>query len=120
MSDSRDQVLSPIRLPFHPPQTWDTGLRVEEIDFGNLRAGATFEASRFEVAVGGFSPPEKHPEREIWMIAAGMGKLYYRGEVTDVRCGDCLTFDPNTEHSVHNTGAEPMRIFSVWWAERGS
>lgn len=65
----------------------------------------------------GFAP-EKHPEREIWMIAAGSGRLHYRGEVTDVRSGDCLTFDPNTEHSVHNTGTEPMRIFSVWWTER--
>lgn len=52
------------------------------------------------------------------MIAAGSGRLHYRGEVTDVRSGDCLTFDPNTEHSVHNTGTEPMRIFSVWWTER--
>jgi len=31
-----------------------------------------------------------------------------------------LTFDPNVEHSVHNTGAEPMRIFSIWWNEPGS
>ncbi|AQW31772.1 cupin domain-containing protein (plasmid) [Ralstonia syzygii subsp. celebesensis] len=111
---------SPIRLAFQAPQVWETGLSVEEIDFGLLRAGATFEASRFEVAVGGFSPPEKHPEREIWMIAAGSGRLYYRGEVTDVQSGDCLTFDPNVEHSVHNTGTEPMRIFSVWWTEPAS
>jgi len=120
MSGPDDQVLSPILLAFQPSQAWETGLRVEEIDFGSLRAGTTFEASRFEVAVGGFSPPEKHPEREVWMIAAGTGRLYYRGEVTDVRSGDCLTFDPNTEHSVHNTGVEPMRIFSVWWTERGT
>ncbi|CAH0442798.1 cupin domain-containing protein [Ralstonia pseudosolanacearum] len=109
---------SPIRLAFQATQVSETGLRVDEIDFGCFRAGATFEASRFEVAVGGFSPPEQHPEREIWMIAAGSGRLYYRGEETDVRSGDCLTFDPNTEHSVHNTGTEPMRIFSVWWTER--
>jgi len=111
---------SPIRLPFQTPQVWETGLSVEEIDFGFLREAVTFEASRFEVAVDGHSPPEKHPEREIWMIAAGTGTLYYRGEVTEVRSGDCLTFDPNVEHSVHNTGAEPMRIFSIWWNEPGS
>ncbi|MDB0507888.1 sugar-binding protein [Ralstonia solanacearum] len=109
---------SPIRLAFQAPQVSETGLSVEVIDFGFLRAAATFEASRFEVAVGGFSPPEKHPEREVWMIAAGSGRLDYRGEVTEVRSGDCLTFDPNVEHSVHNTGTEPMRIFSVWWTER--
>ncbi len=120
MNGSHAARLSPIRLAFQAPQVWETGLRVEEIDFGMLRAGASFEASRFEVAVGGYSPPEKHPEREIWMIAEGTGKLYYRGEVTDVKSGDCVTFDPDTEHSVHNTGAEPMRIFSVWWTERGN
>ncbi|KFX28557.1 cupin domain-containing protein [Ralstonia solanacearum] len=109
---------SPIRLAFQAPQVSETGLSVEAIDLDFLGAVATFEASRFEVAVGGFSPPEKHPEREIWMIAAGSGRLDYRGEVTEVRSGDCLTFDPDVEHSVHNTGTEPMRIFSVWWTER--
>lgn len=110
----------PACLTFRAPQKWDTGLRVEEIDFASLRASTPFETSRFEVCVGGYSPPEKHVEREIWMIASGQGRLYYRGEILDVNAGDCLTFDPNTEHSVHNTGMEVLRIFSIWWHEGNS
>jgi len=108
---------SSVRLSFKEPEIFDGGLWVEEVELDVLNHKPPFLMSKFEVEVGGQTPPECHPEREIWLIASGEGELYFKGKTHKLKTGDCVTFEPPHKHSIKNLLSTPLRIFSIWWPE---
>lgn len=79
---------------------------------------APVRMSRFELEVGARSPLDAHEEREVWIVAAGVGTLEYRGvHSISVRAGDVLAFERHASHSLRNTGQVGLVVFSVWWMD---
>jgi mannose-6-phosphate isomerase-like protein (cupin superfamily) len=96
------------------------GMTLSLVDMTRLRGGpAPVRMSRFELAPGAQSPLDTHEDREMWMFAQGSGRLGYRGEPpVEVRAGDVVEFEAGSSHTLHNTGSEPLVVFSIWWVDQ--
>jgi mannose-6-phosphate isomerase-like protein (cupin superfamily) len=58
---------------------------------------------------------ETHPNVEqLFFIASGRGKAIVNGAESAVRAGDVVVATPGTRHDIVNTGAEPLRIYTVY------
>jgi len=89
------------------------------VDDGVLPASAAdpgrMGVTRFTVAVGAASVPERHESHELWLVEAGRGEVAYDGDRFTVGPGAMVYVEPWHEHGVRNVGDEPLAIFSVWW-----
>lgn len=84
----------------------------EDLPFNSSK----FEMSVFTVEPGGQTPLDQHQDSEVWLVAQGKGLLRFRGEYElAVKAGDVMRFLPNESHTLKNTGAERLTVFSVWW-----
>lgn len=100
-----------------PEQIVAAGMRLALAETATLPGGpAPVRMSRFGLESGACSPVDVHDEREMWMIAQGAGLLTYRGQgPVVVRAGDVLAFDRQSSHTLLNTGADELVVFSIWW-----
>jgi mannose-6-phosphate isomerase-like protein (cupin superfamily) len=80
-------------------------------------APAPFEVARWSVAPGKANDLDTHVSREVWLVISGEGRLKWRDQSTTIRAGDAVAFDTKVPHQVHNTGSEPLRVFSVYWKQ---
>jgi len=96
------------------------GMTLSRVDMARLRGGpAPVRMSRFELAPGAHSPLDNHEDREMWMFAQGSGRLSYCGAPpVEVRAGDVVEFEADSSHTLHNTGSEPLVVFSIWWVDQ--
>ncbi len=70
------------------------------IDLAELPAGASIGRH------------QHHPtEEEFYLILQGQGMMWRNGEEFSVQAGDLIRNPPLGEHSLHNPGPEPLRIF---------
>ena len=64
---------------------------------------------------GGDIGVESHAHVEqLIFIASGQGKAIVNGAETPVGAGDVVVATPNARHNIVNTGAEPLRIYTVY------
>jgi mannose-6-phosphate isomerase-like protein (cupin superfamily) len=96
------------------------GFLVEEFDVANLRSGrsAPFEMSLFRIEPQCESPPEAHDDAELWLVSAGVGKMFCGERILNLYPGCVISIDPGVTHKVVNTGDVALQIFSVWWIYR--
>ncbi|MFB9240330.1 cupin domain-containing protein [Massilia antarctica] len=69
----------------------------------------------FEVQPGAETPLDRHASQEVWTIQAGAGELYFADAWHPLKAGDCVHFPALKPHRMRNSGAQPMRIFALWW-----
>lgn len=50
-------------------------------------------------------------EEEFYFVLQGQGVMWRNGEEFPVQAGDLIRNPPSGEHSLHNPGPEPLRIF---------
>ncbi|GAA4782240.1 cupin domain-containing protein [Lysobacter hankyongensis] len=116
MSSHTDGVpQDPPYLRFHPAEAMGHGSVVNEFMLAALAERPGFSGSRFSVEPGARTPVDRHAVAEIWMVAEGAGELDYDGRVVALAAGQVVHFAPFESHSLHNTGATPMMVFSIWW-----
>jgi mannose-6-phosphate isomerase-like protein (cupin superfamily) len=83
---------------------------------GGDRPVAPVEMSRWSLEPGADSGDDQHEVREIWLIGAGSGEMTCGGVRVEVSAGDAISIEPMRVHSLRNTGADRIEVFSVWWA----
>jgi quercetin dioxygenase-like cupin family protein len=117
--DAPDADGGAVHAQFHATEQVCDGLTLSLVDMTRLRGGpAPVRMSRFELAPGAQSPLDTHEDREMWMFAQGTGRLSYRGRPpVEVRAGDVVEFEAESSHTLHNTGREPLVVFSIWWVD---
>ncbi|MFE2970164.1 cupin domain-containing protein [Streptomyces sp. NPDC059340] len=76
---------------------------------------APFKASRWHLAPGELSNWDQHQVLEVWMVATGTGSVWREEQETPVQPGDVILMPSQVRHRLHNTGTNPMMLFSVWW-----
>jgi quercetin dioxygenase-like cupin family protein len=110
---------SAVHAQFRETECVCDGMTLSLVDMARLRGGpAPVRMSRFELAPDARSPLDTHEDREMWMFAQGSGRLSYRGQPpVDVRAGDVVEFEAGSSHTLHNTGSEPLVVFSIWWVD---
>ena len=80
-------------------------------------AAAPFEVARWMVAPGEANDLDRHESREVWLVISGSGEVTWADQATTIGPGDAIAFEANVAHQVRNTGAEPLRAFSVYWKQ---
>jgi mannose-6-phosphate isomerase-like protein (cupin superfamily) len=105
-------------LSFEYSYSFSEGGRVESgtLPFPHY-APAPFEVARWSVAPGKANDLDTHLSREVWLVISGEGRLKWRDQSVTIRAGDAVAFDTKVPHQVHNTGSEPLRVFSVYWKQ---
>jgi quercetin dioxygenase-like cupin family protein len=63
-----------------------------------------------EVAPGGVIPPHKHPWEHEQFVHAGTGRVKRDGNWVDIGPGCVLLIPSDAEHTIENTGTEPLVI----------
>lgn len=92
------------------------GVTVDDLVLSRAdRERMPFVLNTAEIAVDARLPLHSHHEWEIWVITSGGGSLRRGDETLEVATGDVLLFEPDTEHQLSNTSAEPLRLVSVYW-----
>src|SRR5207249_4542533 len=88
---------------FAEPVAFPEGLSVQQAEFpAGPGFRPPFQASRFTVAPGGRTPPDRHAVAECWFVASGNAHLVYDGEEFSLRPGDIVTFAPDKTHQAVN------------------
>jgi mannose-6-phosphate isomerase-like protein (cupin superfamily) len=111
-------------------ETWDPNAHFEEVrhmgegvmlenaEMERLGDGfAPFAMSRFRIAPGIATCEDTHASRELWIILSGKGDLTYDGVTSTVKKGCAYFFEENRPHSIRNTGADDLHVYSVWWSK---
>lgn len=78
-------------------------------------AGAPVEFCKFSLAPGASTVADAHEEHEIWFIVSGAGELLLDGERLSVAAGTTVYFQPQSSHTLFNTGAGELNVISVYW-----
>jgi mannose-6-phosphate isomerase-like protein (cupin superfamily) len=77
--------------------------------------GAKTQLALMTIPSGSDIGMETHANVEqLIFIASGQGKAILNGVESAVRPGDVVVATPGTQHDVVNTGAEPLRIYTVY------
>jgi mannose-6-phosphate isomerase-like protein (cupin superfamily) len=80
-----------------------------------LFTGAKTQLVLMTIPTGGDIGFETHPHVEqLLFIVSGQGKAILDGAETVVGPGDVVVVTPGTHHDIVNTGAEPLRIYTVY------
>lgn len=93
------------------------GFRVDQFDLAHLGVGrgAPFEMSLFHIEPKCESIPEDHEDAELWLVAAGMGRMVYADTVFEIGSGSVVFIAPGIVHKVINIGVVPLQVYSLWW-----
>lgn len=83
-------------------------------------APAPFEIARWSVEPGTANDRDVHISREIWLVIAGEGEVTWADQSVPIKAGEAIGFDTNVPHQVRTVGAEPLRVFSVYWKHQAS
>jgi mannose-6-phosphate isomerase-like protein (cupin superfamily) len=103
---------------YHPDYQFADGDLVEAVVLPYAASStAPFQVSRWSVAPGKASDLDIHESREVWLVAAGQGELVWADRSATIGAGDVIAFDSKIPHQVRNGGAQPLRVFSVYWAQ---
>jgi mannose-6-phosphate isomerase-like protein (cupin superfamily) len=78
---------------------------------------APFQMARWSVAPGKASDLDVHESREVWLVVAGQGELVWADRSATIGAGDVIAFDSKVPHQVRNRDTQPLRVFSVYWAQ---
>jgi mannose-6-phosphate isomerase-like protein (cupin superfamily) len=63
------------------------------------------------IPVGGATTAHYHRlSEELYLVAAGRGRLLLDGEERIISVGDCVLIPPGAPHKLFNVGGEPLRI----------
>jgi mannose-6-phosphate isomerase-like protein (cupin superfamily) len=77
--------------------------------------GARTQLVLMTIPAGSNIGMETHPNVEqLIFVASGHGKAILNGVGSTVGPGDVIVATPGTRHDVINTGAEPLRIYTVY------
>lgn len=80
-----------------------------------LFTGARSQLALMTIPPGSDIGPEMHTNVEqLIFIASGRGKAILDGVESPVIEGDVVVATPGTRHDIVNTGAEPLRIYTVY------
>jgi mannose-6-phosphate isomerase-like protein (cupin superfamily) len=80
-----------------------------------LFTSARSQTALMTIPVGQDIGVEEHTNVEqLFFIANGRGKAVLDGAESALSPGDLLVVTPGTRHDVVNTGAEPLRIYTVY------
>ncbi|HEU5470234.1 MAG TPA: cupin domain-containing protein [Actinophytocola sp.] len=107
----------PTRIAYQEPEPYESGMVIEEVA-ADATPGAPhwpFRASRFEVPPGATTELDIHDVAELWLVRSGHGTVRSGGTTLEVGPGEMVYFAGRVPHQVTNTGADAMRLFSVWW-----
>lgn len=66
------------------------------------------------------SPPHRHKYLQVFYFLEGKGKLLVDGEAYDVGPGSVARFIRGEEHSVVNSGPDPLTLLEIRVLPRGS
>ncbi|GGS49232.1 cupin domain-containing protein [Streptomyces parvus] len=69
------------------------------------------------VEAGAELPLHSHPQHEIWVVSTGRGVLVRGEETFPIGEGDVVLFESGIEHHLTNTGADELRLVSVYWGD---
>lgn len=109
-------MTQPARVEYQAPEPYPSGMVIEEVGAATPGAGQwPFKASRFEVPPGATNERDQHDVAELWLVRAGTGMVTSNDTEVTVGPGDMVYFASRVPHQVTATGAEPLRLFSVWW-----
>jgi|GEM_PF-225463 len=123
-----EQQRAPRPGPSAPPGTEEAAARLTPFQANILQAARNndayrrvlFTGARTQLVVmaippGGDIGMEMHPHVEqLIFIESGQGKAVMNGAQSPLARGDVLVVTPGTRHDVINTGAEPLRIYTVY------
>lgn len=90
----------------HPSRQWDEEM-LSPREFSKL------QVIRSTLAVGGSTgtePLSYGPSETSMVLQSGTVDVSIGAETHQLEAGDCLSFDPSTQHSIINTGSEPCVI----------
>jgi mannose-6-phosphate isomerase-like protein (cupin superfamily) len=80
-----------------------------------LFTGARSQLALMTIPVGGDIGVEVHPNVEqLIFIASGHGKAVVNDIESPIGTGEVVVVTPGTRHDIVNTGAEPLRIYTVY------
>lgn len=71
--------------------------------------------SIFVVDPKGRTAPDRHSVTELWVVAAGTGRIHCGAVTEDVQPGDAFLIGSDQEHVFENTQETPATVVSVWW-----
>jgi mannose-6-phosphate isomerase-like protein (cupin superfamily) len=77
--------------------------------------GARSQMALMTIQAGGDVGLETHPNVEqLIFVASGSGKAIFDGVASALKPGDVVVAPPGVQHNVVNTGAEPLRLYTVY------
>jgi mannose-6-phosphate isomerase-like protein (cupin superfamily) len=63
------------------------------------------------IPVGGATTEHvHHTSEELYLVAAGSGRLVIDGEEREIGKGDCALIPPGARHKLFNVGSAPLRV----------
>lgn len=87
---------------------------------GETAANQSLQVGRFLLEPGAQPhPPHKHADEELLIVTRGTGEIYVAGKATPVKRGAVMFTDPNVEHGIKNTGANPLEFYWVKYVPKG-
>ena len=105
-------------------ESWDDPAARGDVAWVTLLSGDvtptdTFCSGIAECApTGGNLKPHRHTHPEIYHILEGQGVVTIDGEEHRVKAGDTVFIPGDAEHGVENRGADLLRFFYVFAADR--
>lgn len=93
---------------------------VRETKENNFFRKVLFTGSRsqlvvMEIPAGGEIGEETHAHVEQTLFfLSGMGKAILDGKETKIGAGDVVVVTPGTKHNFLNTGAEPLKVYTLY------
>jgi mannose-6-phosphate isomerase-like protein (cupin superfamily) len=81
--------------------------------------GMPFKAMWYSVPPNAVSPFDRHPEIELSMVLRGTAVVETADGKRTVEQGDGFLLGSGEGHTVHNTGDEPLLVFSAYWMPEG-
>lgn len=90
----------------HPNREWDEEML-------SPRAFTKLQVIRSTLAAGGSTgnePLSYGPSETTMVVQSGSVRVEIGTEVHELETGDCLSYDPSTQHSITNGGTEPSVI----------
>lgn len=63
-------------------------------------------------------PPHRHVDEELLIVSKGIGEMYTNGKTYPIKPGAVMYCDPNVEHGIKNTGAQPIEFYWVKYIPR--
>jgi mannose-6-phosphate isomerase-like protein (cupin superfamily) len=107
------------RTPAEPARPFQTNV-LDQARTNDAYRRVLFTGERSQLALmtippGGDIGLESHAHVEqLIFIVSGQGKAIMNGAETPVNGGDVVVAPPKARHNIVNTGAEPLRIYTVY------